>query len=66
MSVLDYCVMVQRGVLTAKPAPSDPSFQLWFADTGRASTAVGNALEGRNDVALRVAEVLAERYHVVQ
>jgi hypothetical protein len=66
MSVLDYCVMVQQGVLAARPDGQDPSFTLWFADTGRASTAVTNALEGRDDAALRVAEVLAERYHIVQ
>jgi hypothetical protein len=63
MSVLNYCVMVQKGVLAAKPDRDDPSFTLWFADTGRASTAVSNAIDGRVDVALRVAEVLAERYH---
>ena len=66
MTVLDYCLMVQKGVLAARPERSDTYFDLWFADTGRASTAVSNALDGRDDVALRVAEVLAERYHVVE
>lgn len=65
MSVLDYCLMVQKKVLASRPDRSDSSFDLWFADTGRASSAVSNALDGRNDVALRVAEVLAERYHAI-
>tara|TARA_Y100001963_G_C6530232_1_gene330727 strand:- start:130 stop:342 length:213 start_codon:yes stop_codon:yes gene_type:complete len=63
MSIVDYCVLVQRAVKNSKPTEcSNEDFSDWFSDTGGASIALGYALEGRDGKALNIAEKLAEKY----
>jgi hypothetical protein len=62
MTVMDYCLETQRIVEAARPDRASPLFDAWFADSGRASRAVGAAIEGRNAAALDLAEPLSERY----
>ncbi len=57
-----YCLKVQRTVLAAKPDHDSPSFKTWFADTGKASIAVSDAVCGYAGRGIEVAERLAEKY----
>ena len=66
MSVLDYCLEVQLVVEAAKPERASPLFVDWFADTGRASRAVGYAIEGCQQAALDIAEPLYAKYKGVE
>jgi len=63
-SVMDYCLNVQ--VKLRKLAPTDvEERRAWFGDTGRAASAVSYALDGKDGKALRLAEKLAEKYHIL-
>jgi hypothetical protein len=64
MTTLDYCCRVQQALLALRPSLADDRITEWFADTGRASTAVTNAFECRNVKALRVAEHLARKWNL--
>ena len=61
MTVMDYCLEVQRAVQTSRPDEKE-LFGDWFFDTGAASTALGHALCGKPNKALKIAERLAEKY----
>ena len=64
ITVMDYCLNVQ--IKLRKLAPTDmEERRAWFGDTGRAASAVGYAMEGKDSKALRLAEELAERYHIL-
>ena len=64
ITVMDYCLNVQ--IKLRKLAPTDmEERRAWFGDTGRAASAVSHAMEGKDGKALRLAEELAERYHIL-
>ena len=62
MSKLDYCVLVQRAVLAARPAAGTPALVDWFRDSGLASRAVSLAIDGKGQRGVEIAEQLAISY----
>ena len=64
MTPIDYCLLVQHAVRNSRPDSGEQSeIKNWFRDTGRISTALSFALEGKRVKALEIAERLAEKYH---
>jgi len=66
MSILSYVANVQAKLRSIRPdlPVNDPEFQEWFADTGRIACAMSDAACGVSGSGLRVAEEIAERYHI--
>ena len=66
LTVMDYCLNVQTKLRKHEPAGVEERVEwlVWFGDTGRAVSAVGYALEGKDSKALRLAETLADKYQI--
>ncbi len=67
MSILSYVANVQSKLRSMRPdlPVDDPDFRQWFADTGRIASAMSDASCGVAGRGLRVAEEIAERYHIL-
>ena len=68
MNVLTYCTNVQEQLLAmetdVRAMNDDRKLLQWFGDSGRASNAVSDALINKSAKALRLAEPIAERWHI--
>jgi hypothetical protein len=64
MSPTIYCCEVQTLLRALRSEITDAQLDDWFADTGRASSAVTLAVEGCSDQALRIAERLARKWNL--
>ncbi len=65
MSVLDYCKLVRRVVVAARPLGSSPTFAAWYFDSRDAVAAERLANAGQLTAALRVAAPLGWKWGAV-